>query len=66
MPKLKPGTIIPQFDETAAINAGIAADAAARELASEWHKGAKPASEVFEPQTYAALRQIITERPHGH
>ncbi len=66
MPKFKPGTIIPQLDETAAINAGIASDADSRELDSEWHKGAKPASEAFEPQTYAALRQIITERPHGH
>jgi len=63
MPKLKSGTIIPQFDETAAINAGIAADTAARELDIEWHKGAKPASEVFEPQIYAAL--VAMKRPRG-
>lgn len=63
MPKLKPGTIIPKSAETAAINAGIAADADARELDSEWHKGAKPASETFEPQTYAAL--VAMKRPRG-
>ncbi len=63
MPKLKPGTIIPTHDETAAINAGIAADADARELDSEWHKGAKPASGAFAPETYAAL--IAMKRPRG-
>ena len=50
MPKLKPGTMIPNDDETAAINAGINADVVARELSSEWHKGAKPASDVLAPQ----------------
>ena len=55
MPKLKPGTIIPNSDETAAINSGIEADADARELGSDWHKGAKPASEALAPQAYAAL-----------
>ena len=55
MPKLKPGTIIPAQDETAAINAGIASDVDARELGSEWHKGAKPASETFAPEVFAAL-----------
>ena len=63
MPKLKPGTIIPTHDETAAINAGIASDADARELDSEWHKGAKPASEAFAPETYAAL--VAMKRPRG-
>ena len=63
MPKLKPGTIIPADDETAAINAGIDADADARELDSDWHKGAKPASEVLAPQTYAAL--VAVSRPRG-
>ena len=55
MPKLKPGTIIPNSDETAAINAGIDDDVDARELGSDWHKGAKPASEALAPQAYAAL-----------
>ena len=63
MPKLKSGTIIPTHDETAAINAGIAADSDARELDSEWHKGAKPASEAFAPVTYAAL--VAMKRPRG-
>ncbi len=63
MPKLKPGTIIPNDDETAAINAGIDADVEARELDSVWHKGAKPASEVLAPQTYAAL--VALSRPRG-
>jgi uncharacterized protein (DUF4415 family) len=62
MPKLKPGTIIPKSDETAAINAGIAADADARELDTEWHKGTKPASETFDPQTYAALVAMRRQR----
>ena len=63
MPKLKPGTIIPNDDETAAINAGIDADADARELDSDWHKGAKPASEALAPETYAAL--VAMKRPRG-
>jgi uncharacterized protein (DUF4415 family) len=63
MPKLKPGTIIPKSNETAFINAGIADDVDARELGSEWHVGAKPASEAFEPKTYAAL--VAMKRPRG-
>ena len=63
MPKLKLGTIIPTQEETAAINAGIAVDPDARELDSQWHKGAKPASEAFTPQTYAAL--VAMKRPRG-
>lgn len=53
MPKLKVGHIVPQ--ENAAINAGIAADDDARELDSEWFVKAKPASEAFTPESYAAL-----------
>ena len=63
MPKLKPGTIIPADDETAAINAGIYADADSRELDSDWHKGAKPASEVLAPKTFAAL--VAVNRTRG-
>ena len=62
MPKLKPGTIIPNHEETTSINAGIAADANARELDREWHKDAKPASEAFEPETYAALVDMKSPR----
>jgi uncharacterized protein (DUF4415 family) len=57
MPKLKPGTIIPNSDETAAINSGIEADADARELGSDWHKGAKPASEALAPQALVAMKR---------
>lgn len=63
MPKLKAGHISPTPDEDAAINAGIAADADARELGTQWHKGAKPASEAFAPETYAAL--VAMKRPRG-
>jgi len=63
MPKLKPGTIIPNSDETAVINSGIEADADARELGSDWHKGAKPASEALAPQAYAAL--VAMKRTRG-
>jgi uncharacterized protein (DUF4415 family) len=63
MPKLKPGTIIPAPEEDAAINAGIAADPDARELDDEWSAKAKPASEVFPPEIYAAL--VAMKRPRG-
>ncbi|MDP1653227.1 MAG: BrnA antitoxin family protein [Rhodocyclaceae bacterium] len=63
MPKLKPGTIIPTPEEDAAINAGIAADPGSRELDDKWSANAKLASEVFSPETYAAL--IAMKRPRG-
>ncbi|MDO8347683.1 MAG: BrnA antitoxin family protein [Rugosibacter sp.] len=63
MPKLKPGTIIPAPEEDATINAGIAADPDARELDDEWSAKAKPASEVFPPEIYAAL--VAMKRPRG-
>lgn len=63
MPKLKPGTIIPAHDEAAAIKAGIAADQDNAELTKQWFDKAMPASEVFAPQTYAAL--IAMKRPRG-
>lgn len=63
MPKLKPGTIIPTDEEDAAINAGIAADPDSRELDSNWTAEAKPASEVFAPETYASL--VAMKRPRG-
>lgn len=63
MPKLKPGTIIPTPEEDAAIDAGIAADPDSRELDSHWSAEAKPASEAFAPETYAAL--VAMKRPRG-
>lgn len=63
MPKLKPGTIIPNHNETAAINAGIAADQDNPELTKEWFAKAKPASEAFAPEAYAAL--VAMKRPRG-
>lgn len=63
MPKLKAGHISPSPEEDVAINAGIAADEEAHELSDEWFAHAKPASEAFEPQTYAAL--VAMKRPRG-
>jgi len=63
MPKLKQGTILPTRDEAAAINAGIAADQDNPELTKEWFDKAKPASEAFSPETYAALAAM--KRPRG-
>src|SRR5665647_1084470 len=63
MPKLKSGTIIPTRDEARAIHAGIAADLDNPELTKEWFDKSKPASEVFSPDTYAAL--VSMKRPRG-
>ncbi len=54
---------MPTDEEDAAINAGIAADPDARELDSEWYQDAKPASEAFAPEVYAAL--VALKRPRG-
>lgn len=63
MPKLKPGTIIPTPEEDMAINTGIAADPDSRELDGKWFSEAKPASEAFAPEIYAAL--VAMKRPRG-
>jgi uncharacterized protein (DUF4415 family) len=63
MPKLKAGYISPTPQEEAAINAGIAADKDARELDDDWFAKAKPASEAFPPEIYAAL--VAMKRPRG-
>ncbi len=63
MPKLKAGHISPTLEENAAINAGIAADEDTHELNDAWFAKAKPASEAFAPQTYAAL--VAMKRPRG-
>jgi uncharacterized protein (DUF4415 family) len=63
MPKLKPETIMPTPEETVTIHAGIAADPDARELDAAWFSEARPASQVFEPNTHAAL--IAMKRPRG-
>ncbi|MFY9261903.1 MAG: BrnA antitoxin family protein [Gallionella sp.] len=62
MPKLKTGTIIPSDDETAIINAGIAADQDNPELTKAWFAHAQPASAVFSPETFAALSAIKPAR----
>ena len=62
MPKLKPGTIYPTEQETAAIRAGIEADPDARELDDEWFAQAKPAREMLPPAVYEAL---VTKRQRG-
>jgi len=54
---------LPTPDEDAKINAGIAADDDAHELDSEWFAKAKPARDVFTPETYAAL--VAMKRPRG-
>lgn len=63
MPKLKAGHISPTPDENAAINAGIATDGDTHELDESWFAKAKPASEAFPPETYAAL--VAMKRPRG-
>ena len=55
MPKLKPGTIIPDPEEEAAINAGIAADPDAFEADAEWFAKARPAIEVDPEFVKAAM-----------
>lgn len=62
MPKLKSGTLIPTAEEDASINAGISSDPDTRLLSREWFKSARPASEVFEPDTYSALVDIKKRR----
>lgn len=54
---------LPAPDEDVQINAGIAADDDAHELDDEWFAKAKPASEIFTPETYAAL--VAMKRPRG-
>ena len=55
MPKLKPGTIIPDAAEDARIQAGIDADPDTVALNSEWFASARPAREFLSPERYAAL-----------
>lgn len=62
MPKLKPGAIIPTRNETAIINAGIAADEDNPELTKEWFTKAKPASEAFSPEMFATLSAMKPAR----
>lgn len=47
--------VLPTPEEESAINAGIVADPDTRELDDEWFAKAKPASEFFDPETFAAL-----------
>lgn len=63
--KTKSGRIVqmPTPEEEAAISAGIEADPDSRELDDKWFSDAKPASEAFSPETYAAL--VALKRPRG-
>jgi uncharacterized protein (DUF4415 family) len=63
MPKLKPGTITPTTDEAVAINAGIATDQNNPELTQTWFDKARPACEIFAPETYPAL--VTMKLPRG-
>ena len=65
MLKTKSGRVIqmPTPEEEAAINAGIAADPENPEWTAEMFATAKPASEFFPPETYAAL--VAMKRPRG-
>lgn len=65
MLKTKSGRVIqmPTPEEDAAINAGIAADPENPEWTAEMFAKAKPASEIFPPETYAAL--VAMKRPRG-
>src|SRR3989338_11335779 len=63
--KTKSGRIVqmPTPGEEAAINAGIAADPENPEWKDEDFVNAKPASEFFPPETYAAM--VAMKRPRG-
>ena len=63
MPKLKAGHISPTPKENLAINIGIAADPDNPEWTEEDFAQAKPASEFFPPDVYAAL--VAMKRPRG-
>ena len=63
--KTKSGRIVhlPTPDEEVAIRTGIAVDPDAHEWMDEDFAGAKPASEFFPPETYAAL--VAMKRARG-
>ncbi len=63
MPKLKAGTVLPTAQDDAAIQAGISADADARELGHTWDSQAKPAQEALPEHMYKAL--VALKRPRG-
>ena len=54
---------MPLPDEEASIQAGIASDEATRELSSAWFASAKPAREIFAPETMDAL--VALKKPRG-
>ena len=63
--KTKSGQTVymPNKEEDAAINAGIAADTDAHELDAAWFAQAKPANEALPPAVFAALN--AAKRPRG-
>lgn len=65
MLKTESGRVIhmPTPQEDAAINAGIAADPENPEWTADMFAQAKPASECFPPETYAAM--VAMKRPRG-
>ena len=58
MPKLKPGTLKPSPSQDAAITAGIAADIENPQWTDADFVKARPASEVFDPMTFANLASL--------
>lgn len=63
--KTKSGRVVelPDADEELAINAGIAADTDNPELDAAWFAQAKPASQLYPPEEFAAM--VAMKRPRG-
>lgn len=64
MPKLKPGHVFITDPQNAAINAGIAADADAREWTNKDFAGAQPASDAL-PVIFSAKVAGLMLKPRG-
>ncbi len=62
--KTKSGRLIhlPDAEEEAQINAGIAADPDNPELDAEWFKRARPAREVMPPEFFEAFAELRRQR----
>ncbi len=62
--KLKDGRLVhrPSAEESARINAGIAADPDAQELDADWFKRARPAHEVEPPEFFEAWAKLRRSR----
>lgn len=53
---------LPDADEEAQINAGIAADPDNPELDADWFKRARPAREVMPPEFFEAMAELKRKR----